>query len=176
MAGPARTRCRHIRSCLSFDDGYLSQGQDAGAILRARGWPGVLNLALHNLDTPGGLSTSRVKAMIAAGWEVDAHSLTHPDLTTLDAAALRREVAGSRAAIHARFGVPVNAFCYPAGRYDATVEAAVAAAGYRAATTERPGAARPSDDSYALPRIRVDRGDSTATVVAKVHAAVGSGR
>ena len=41
---------------LSFDDGYLSQGQEAGAILRAQGWPGVLNLALHNLDTPGGLT------------------------------------------------------------------------------------------------------------------------
>jgi peptidoglycan/xylan/chitin deacetylase (PgdA/CDA1 family) len=160
---------------LSFDDGYLSQGQDAGAILRARGWSGVLNLALHNLDTPGGLTTSRVKAMIADGWEVDAHSLTHPDLTTLDAAALRREIAGSRTAIHERFGVDVNAFCYPAGRYDATVAAAVAAAGYRAASTERPGAARPSDDPYALPRIRVDRGDSTATVVAKVRAALGSG-
>ncbi len=161
---------------LSFDDGYLSQGQAAGAILHEQGWPGVLNLALHNLDTPGGLSTSRVKTMIAGGWEVDAHSLTHPDLTTLDAAALRREVAGSRAAIRKRFGVPVNAFCYPAGRYDATVEAAVAAAGYHAATTELPGAARPVGDRYALPRIRVDRGDSTAAVVAKVHAAVGSGR
>jgi peptidoglycan/xylan/chitin deacetylase (PgdA/CDA1 family) len=160
---------------LSFDDGYLSQGQEAGAILRAVGWSGVLNLALHNLDTPGGLTTSRVKAMIADGWEIDAHSLTHPDLTTLDAVALRREVAGSRKAIHERFGVGVNAFCYPAGRYDANVKAAVNAAGYRAATTERPGAARPSDDPYALPRIRVDRGDSTATVVAKVRAALGSG-
>jgi peptidoglycan/xylan/chitin deacetylase (PgdA/CDA1 family) len=161
---------------LSFDDGYLSQGKEAGAILRAVGWPGVLNLALHNLDTPGGLSTSRVKTMIADGWEIDAHSLTHPDLTTLDAAALRREVAGSRTAIQRRFGVAVNAFCYPAGRYDATVEAAVLAAGYRAATTELPGAARPSADPYALPRIRVDRGDSTAAVVAKVRAALGSGR
>jgi peptidoglycan/xylan/chitin deacetylase (PgdA/CDA1 family) len=160
---------------LSFDDGYLSQGQEAGTILQAYGWPGVLNLALHNLDTPGGLTTSRVKTMIAGGWEIDAHSLTHPDLTTLDAAALRREVAGSRTAIRKRFGVPANAFCYPAGRYDATVEAAVQAAGYRAATTELPGAARPGGDPYALPRIRVDRGDSTAAVVAKVHAAVGSG-
>jgi peptidoglycan/xylan/chitin deacetylase (PgdA/CDA1 family) len=160
---------------LSFDDGYLSQGQEAGAILRAVGWPGVLNLALHNLDTPGGLTTSRVKAMIADGWEIDAHSLTHPDLTTLDAAPLRREIAGSRAAIHERFGVDVNAFCYPAGRYDATVEAAVRAAGYRAATSELPGAAAPSNDRYALPRIRVDRGDATAAVVAKVRAALGSG-
>jgi peptidoglycan/xylan/chitin deacetylase (PgdA/CDA1 family) len=161
---------------LSFDDGYLSQGQEAATILHAYGWPGVLNLALHNLDTPGGLTTSRVKTMISYGWEVDAHSLTHPDLTTLDVIALRREVAGSRKAIHERFGVPVNAFCYPAGRYDATVEAAVDAAGYHAATTELPGAAAPSDDRYELPRIRVDRGDSTAAVVAQVRAALGSGR
>jgi peptidoglycan/xylan/chitin deacetylase (PgdA/CDA1 family) len=160
---------------LSFDDGYLSQGREAGAILRAHGWPGVLNLALHNLDAPGGLSASRVETMIGDGWEIDAHSLTHPDLTTLDAAALRREVAGSRTAIQERFGVPVNAFCYPAGRYDATVEAAVRAAGYRAATTVEDGVARASADRYALPRIRVDRGDGAAAVVAKVRAAVGSG-
>jgi peptidoglycan/xylan/chitin deacetylase (PgdA/CDA1 family) len=160
---------------LSFDDGYLSQGQEAGAILRAQGWPGVLNLALHNLDVPGGLSASRVKTMIGDGWEIDAHSLTHPDLTTLDATALRREVAGSRTAIQERFGVSVNAFCYPAGRYDATVEAAVRAAGYRAATTVEQGVARASADRYALPRIRVDRGDGAAAVVAKVRAALGSG-
>ncbi|MES1193055.1 MAG: polysaccharide deacetylase family protein, partial [Solirubrobacterales bacterium] len=88
---------------------------------------------------------------------------------------LRREVAGSRTAIKERFGVPVNAFCYPAGRYDATVEAAVRAAGYRAATTVEDGVARASADRYALPRIRVDRGDGAAAVVAKVRAAVGSG-
>ncbi|MET0604041.1 MAG: polysaccharide deacetylase family protein [Baekduia sp.] len=159
----------------SFDDGYLSQGQEAGAILREQGWPGVLNLALHNLDTPGGLSASRVKTMIRDGWEIDAHSLTHPDLTTLNAAALRREIAGSRTAIQERFGVPVNAFCYPAGRYDATVEAAVRAAGYRAATTVEDGVARASADRYALPRIRVDRDDGAAAVVAKVRGALGSG-
>jgi peptidoglycan/xylan/chitin deacetylase (PgdA/CDA1 family) len=159
---------------LSFDDGYLSQGKDAGAILRAQGWPGVLNLALHNLDTPGGLTVSRVKTMVRDGWEIDAHSLTHPDLPTLDAAALRREVAGSRAAIRDRFGVPVDAFCYPAGRFDATVEAAVKAAGYRAATTELPGAAHARGDRFQLPRIRIDRGDSAAAVVARVRAALGS--
>jgi len=159
---------------LSFDDGYLSQGKDAGAILRDAGWPGVLNLALHNLGTPGGLTESRIRTMVADGWEVDAHSLTHPDLTTLDAAALRREVAGSRAEIHQRFGVPADAFCYPAGHYDATVEAAVKAAGYRAATTELDGAAHAGGDPLQLPRIRIDRGDSGPTVVAKVRSALGS--
>jgi peptidoglycan/xylan/chitin deacetylase (PgdA/CDA1 family) len=160
---------------LSFDDGYLSQGVAAGDILRRAGWPGVLNLAWHNLGTPGGLTAGRVKTMIGDHWEIDAHSLTHPDLTTLDAASLKREVAGSRAKIRDTFGVAADAFCYPAGKYDPAVEAAVRAAGYRAATTEVPGAARPGGDHYALPRIRVDAGVSAASVLSSVRAAVGSG-
>jgi peptidoglycan/xylan/chitin deacetylase (PgdA/CDA1 family) len=156
---------------LSFDDGYLSQGRDAGAILARAHWPGVLNLAWHNVGVPGGISATRARELIRAGWEIDAHSLTHPDLTTLGPKALEREVAGSRAAIHDAFGVPVNAFCYPAGRFDPAVEAAVRAAGYRAATSELPGAATPTQDRYALSRIRVDANDTAATVLARVRAA-----
>jgi peptidoglycan/xylan/chitin deacetylase (PgdA/CDA1 family) len=160
---------------LSFDDGYLGQGRIAGPVLAARRWPGVINVVLHNLGTPGGISATRLRALIQAGWELDAHSLTHPDLTTLGPAALRRELAGSRAALRQRFGVAVDAFCYPAGRFDPAVEAAARAAGYRAATTELPGAARPSGDRFALPRIRVDGADTAAAVVAKAQRAVGSG-
>jgi peptidoglycan/xylan/chitin deacetylase (PgdA/CDA1 family) len=155
---------------LSFDDGYLSQGQDAGAILAARRWPGVLNLAWHNLGTPGGLTRTRVQQLVAAGWEIDAHSLTHPDLTTLDATALRHEVAGSRQQIQAAFGVPVDAFCYPAGRFDPAVEQAVRDAGYRAATSELPGRATSDQDRFALSRIRVSAGDTAAAVLARVSA------
>jgi peptidoglycan/xylan/chitin deacetylase (PgdA/CDA1 family) len=162
---------------LSFDDGYLGQGTIAGPVLAAHRWPGVINVALHNLGIPGGISRTRLRRLVRAGWEVDAHSLTHPDLTTLGPAALRREVAGSRAALRRRLGVPVDAFCYPAGRYDAAVVAAVRAAGYRAATTEVPGAARPSGDRFTLPRIRVDGADTPVTVLARVRAALhlGSG-
>jgi peptidoglycan/xylan/chitin deacetylase (PgdA/CDA1 family) len=159
---------------LSFDDGYLGQGKIAGPILAARRWPGVINIVLHNLGTPGGISATRVRELLQAGWEVDAHTLTHRDLTTLGPADLRHEVAGSRVALRHRFGVPVDAFCYPAGRFDATVQSAVRAAGYRAATTELPGAAGPRDDRYALPRIRVTGGESAATLVTDVRAAVGS--
>jgi peptidoglycan/xylan/chitin deacetylase (PgdA/CDA1 family) len=155
---------------LSFDDGYLSQGRDAGAILGRQRWPGVLNLAWHNLGVPGGISRTRVRELIAAGWEVDAHSLTHPDLTALGPQALKREVAGSRAAIQDAFKIPVNAFCYPAGRFDPAVEAAVRAAGYRAATSELPGPATPTQDRYALSRIRVDASDTPQTVLERVRA------
>lgn len=156
---------------LTFDDGYLSQGKDAGAILAQRGWPGVLYLAWHNLGTPGGITRTRVQAMLKAGWEIDAHTIDHRDLTTLGAADLREEVAGSRQKIRQAFGVPVNGFCYPAGRFDPAVEQAVRDAGYRSATTELPGRATPSQDRFALSRIRVSAGDSPGAVLARVRGA-----
>jgi len=158
---------------LTFDDGYLSQYAHAKPTLRAAGWPGVLYLEGKNLGA-GGLTTRQVHSMIAAGWEVGAHTLTHPDLTTVDDATLRREVAGSRTLLQRRLGVPVNAFCYPAGRNDARVRAAVRAAGYKTATTVEPGIARPGDDPFALPRIRVNGTDSPQTVLDHVRSGTGA--
>jgi peptidoglycan/xylan/chitin deacetylase (PgdA/CDA1 family) len=151
---------------VSFDDGYSGQSTAAARTLRELGWPGVLDLEVHNLHVAGGLHALQVRRMLAAGWELASHTLTHPDLTTVDPARLHRELAGSRALLAERFGVPVRFFCYPAGRYDARVEAAVRAAGYAGATTEVPGIASATSPPYALPRIRVDGGESPATLLA----------
>jgi peptidoglycan/xylan/chitin deacetylase (PgdA/CDA1 family) len=140
---------------VSFDDGYDSQYRAARPILRRLGWPGVLNLEVHNLHVAGGLSDRQVREMLAAGWELAAHTITHPDLTTVGPARLDREVAGSRAALRRRFGVPVRFFCYPSGRYDAATERAVGAAGFSGATTTVAGIATPHGDPFALPRLRV---------------------
>jgi peptidoglycan/xylan/chitin deacetylase (PgdA/CDA1 family) len=155
---------------ISFDDGYLSQARAARAVLDRRGWPGVLNLEVHNVGLPGGLSRGQVTALARDGWEIDAHTLTHPDLTTLDPAALRREVAGSRAWLRRVFGLPVRFFAYPAGRYDPAVEAAVRHAGFEGATTTAPGIGRPHQDQYALPRIRVLPETTARQLVALVRA------
>jgi peptidoglycan/xylan/chitin deacetylase (PgdA/CDA1 family) len=153
---------------VSFDDGYSGQSTHAARTLRALGWPGVLDLEVHNLHVAGGLHALQVERMLAAGWELASHTLTHPDLTTVDPARLRRELAGSRALLRREFHAPVRFFCYPAGRYDARVEAAVRAAGYAGATTEVPGAASSASDPYALPRVRVNGGESPAAVLAAV--------
>ncbi len=120
---------------LSFDDGYRPQFTYALPELRRHGWAGVLNLKAEGSD----LYPSNVEAMIDAGWELAAHTIHHLDLTELDAAQLTEEVAGSRQILRREYGVPVSDFCYPAGRYDDTVVAAVEAAGYTGATTEIPG-------------------------------------
>jgi peptidoglycan/xylan/chitin deacetylase (PgdA/CDA1 family) len=153
---------------LSFDDGYRSQFAKAMPTLRGAGWPGVLNLQLSLPPSQGGLTESQVRQMVAAGWEVDAHTINHLDLTTLDAAGLQREIAGSRKIIQKRFGVPVNFFCYPAGRYDPTVEASVKQAGFTGATTTQPGWATPAEDPYRLPRVRVNSGTAPATLLQQI--------
>lgn len=158
---------------VSFDDGYLSHFTHAKPVLRAAGWPGVLNLEGSNIGK-GGLTRRQVRTMIGAGWEVDSHTLTHPDLRTLDDASLARELEGSRALLRREFGVPAAFLCYPAGRFDARVVAAARAAGYRAATTVDPGTASPSDDPFALPRIRVNGTDSPETVLRNVRAGTAS--
>ena len=158
---------------ISFDDGYRSVADAAWPHLQRRSWPAVLNLTVKNLHVSGGLSQYRVRRLLADGWELASHTLTHPDLPGLDPRALTHEVAHSRAVLQAKFGVPVDFFCYPAGRYDARVIRAVRQAGYLGATTTLEGVARP-DEPYELRRIRVSRGAGVDGLADKLVALSGS--
>jgi peptidoglycan/xylan/chitin deacetylase (PgdA/CDA1 family) len=137
---------------LSFDDGYRPQFTFALPTLRKHGWAGVLNLKAEGSD----LYESNVKAMIAAGWELAAHTIHHLDLTELGPEELKEEVAGSRKLLQKEYGVPVNNFCYPAGQFDETVVKAVEEAGYTGATTEISGFAE-RDKPFELARLEILR-------------------
>src|SRR6201996_7745044 len=137
---------------LSFDDGYRPQFTFALPTLRKHGWAGVLNLKAEGSD----LYESNVKAMIAAGWELAAHTIHHLDLTELGPEELKEEVAGSRKILQREYGVPVDNFCYPAGQFDETVVKAVEEAGYTGATTEISGFAE-KDAPYELARLEILR-------------------
>jgi peptidoglycan/xylan/chitin deacetylase (PgdA/CDA1 family) len=149
---------------LSFDDGYRPQFTFALPELRRHGWAGLLNLKAEGSD----LYPSNVEAMIDAGWELAAHTIHHLDLTTLDAAQLEEEVAGSRRILRREYGVPVRNFCYPAGRYDDEVIAAVESVGYAGATTEIPVYAT-REHPYELGRFEV-LGSSGVTGIAEALA------
>src|SRR5256885_7261690 len=70
---------------LTFDDGYREDFTNVRPLLARRHWPGVLNLAVRNL-LDRKLTVAQIRTLIANGWEIDAHTLTHRDLTTLDGA------------------------------------------------------------------------------------------
>ena len=64
--------------------------------------------------------------------------------------------------------MPVDFFCYPSGRVNATVVAAVRAAGYRGATTTVEGYAS-AKQPFELPRVRVNGSDTAATLMARLR-------
>src|SRR5205085_8836963 len=117
----------------------------------------------------GNLVPARVRQLLAAGWEIDAHTFTHPDLTGVGTAQLRREIDGSRKWIRSVFGAPADFFCYPFGRYDARVVSQVRRAGYLGAETQRAGDASWGNGLYSLPRIEVLRTDGVAGLAAKLE-------
>jgi peptidoglycan/xylan/chitin deacetylase (PgdA/CDA1 family) len=151
---------------LSFDDGYLGQYLYAMPILEKKGWAGQLNLKSEGSD----LSSKQVTKMYRAGWEIASHTITHPDLTTLDPATLEHELVGSKQQLEKDLGIEIVNFCYPAVRYDAEVAKAVEAAGYRGATTVNPGLAEKSMP-FELNRIRIDKGDGAEALADKLSAA-----
>jgi len=148
---------------LSFDDGYLGQYLDAMPILSRQGWAGLLNLKAEGSD----LSSKQVGKMIQAGWEIASHTITHPDLTTLDSTSLETELVDSKRRLEKDLGIRIVNFCYPAGKYDDRVAEAVEAAGYRGATTVDPGLGR-SNMPFELQRVRIDRGDGADALAVKL--------
>ncbi len=147
---------------LTFDDGYPADYEVVSPLLKARHWAGNLNLQVGNLVP------KRVRELISAGWEIDAHTFTHPDLRRVGPAQLRHEIQGSRTWIRNVFKQPVDFFCYPYGRYDAAVIAEVRRAGFLGAETEVPGYASPSQGLDTLDRIEMVRGDGAAALAQKL--------
>ena len=153
---------------LTFDDGYRGDFVYARPVLRRLRWPGDLNLLVGNLG--GELTDGMVERLIDEGWELDAHTISHLDLTTMSGARLRREVTGSRETLRRRFHQPVNFFCYPGGKFDRETIRTVRRAGYRGATTELPGQAS-RGNMFELHRIRVAGSDGVSGLRQKLRRA-----
>ena len=160
---------------LTFDNGYVSQYDNAMPVLRRLGWVGVENMQLTGLPpSQGGLSESQVRALIKAGWELDTQGISHADLITLGPAALHYQIATARQILRRRYRVPVNWFAYPSGHYNATVIDALKSAGFVGSETVVPGWAAPGEDPFRLPRLRVLGGTSGPALLAEIASSRGA--
>lgn len=143
---------------LTFDDGYMDAFTAALPILQQHGYVATFYIISGFVGQPGYMGWDEIRALRDAGMEIGAHSVTHPDLTSLGLEELRAQVAHAGAAIAAEIGAPVLSFCYPAGRFNDTVVAVTGESGYTSATTTLSDG--PQDNPLTLPRLRVS-GDLT---------------
>lgn len=147
---------------LTFDDGLCGNHTHAFPVLQEYGFTGTLFLVEDLIGREHYLTEAMIAEMVAAGFEIGAHTRTHRDLTTLSDQTLRDETGGVKERLEERFGVEVTSLAYPAGAHDARVLRVVAEAGFLTAVTVRAGPASPEQGLLTLHRIRVNRGDGVA--------------
>ena len=138
---------RHF--CVTFDDGYRDNVETGEAILSELGIPGTIYLVTEVMDrrrpypwSPAAqaLTWDEAEAAQRAGvFDFQAHTRTHPWVTSLDDDAAWHEIDGSRRDVQERLGTPVTSFAYPAGMYGPRDVRVVERAGYAAAVTTDPG-------------------------------------
>jgi len=149
---------------ITFDDGFRSVYESALPVLCEYGQTATVFLSTGLSRPVSGdvrlpsscgremLSWDEIDELVAAGFELGAHTMTHPDLTSLDGEAVFREARGSKDIIEDRAGVEVDFFAYPYGWFDREVERIIAGIFKGACTVELALAGRGSDP-WAMERV-----------------------
>jgi len=150
---------------LTFDDGYRSVSENALTILARHRVTAIQFLVVGEIggqnrwDIAKGetaeplMDKEQVQSWLAAGHAIGSHSVSHPNLRKVSKAEAREEIVGSKKRLEDTFGVPVNHFCYPSGRYSPAVKEQVQEAGYQTACTVNFGVNVEGDSPFELRRI-----------------------
>ena len=153
---------------ITFDDGWLSQYQNALPILEQLHFPATFFVITKQV----GLGTAfmgldQLKALQRAGMTIASHTRTHPDLSKVNAAQLRNEIVGSRQDLQKMLGVTTDLIAYPYGCWSNRVAAVVKSAGYRAARALGGGISNSSATEYSLHSVLAT--DDMAAFVRDLH-------
>jgi peptidoglycan/xylan/chitin deacetylase (PgdA/CDA1 family) len=140
---------------LTFDDGYADAYTNALPLLRKYGYIGTFFVTVNLVGTPGYMTWDQVRALAAAGMDVQSHAMQHISMRNLTQAQLAYQMGTSRQTLAARIGRDVRFFAYPAGEYDANAMSGAAAAGYHGSFRKDGGSLQSIAWAHALRRARV---------------------
>ena len=177
------------RVAISFDDGYRDNHEVALPLLAKYGMTATFFLTSGFVDGDPAvaarlgaawqassneiepLSWTQVGELRAAGMSIGAHTVSHPVLGALAAAAVRAELTDSKNRLEDRCGGPITSLAYPYGVLGESVNretlSLAAETGYELAALVRFRGVRPGDSPLALPRFIAEL-DSAETLRQKV--------
>ncbi|MDR0787118.1 MAG: polysaccharide deacetylase family protein [Gemmatimonadota bacterium] len=155
---------------ITFDDGY-KDNLAAAETMRRHGLTGCFFITTDYIgtdrdgpwDTEEGVHSrwmdwDDVRSLVAMGYEVGSHTVTHPDLGITHGEGASREIRESKAVLEQESGHPVTHFGYPFGGHvnmTARNRELVRAAGYRSCMSAYGGIVTSDANLYDLRRLPV---------------------
>jgi peptidoglycan/xylan/chitin deacetylase (PgdA/CDA1 family) len=122
-------------------------------------WPGIDHwMATRFADELAPMSWDALRGLAHAGWEIGAHTCSHPHLPHLDEAGILRELTESKAVCEREMTRPCRSVAYPFGDADDRVRAAARTAGFEVAGGLS-AAAFANRDPFDWPRVGVWHGE-----------------
>jgi peptidoglycan/xylan/chitin deacetylase (PgdA/CDA1 family) len=120
---------------ITFDDGYEDNHDFAAADLQARNLPACFFVVSEFIDsdcqapwdahagvTSRWMGWDEVKALTRQGFEIGAHTRTHPDLGKTHGEAATDEIVGSKERLEKELETEITLFSYPFGGKDQITE------------------------------------------------------
>ena len=160
---------------LSFDDGMDDNHSVVLPLLREHGVRATVFVTTGLIGKPNPwmapesgarmMTVEELRDLAAAGFEIGAHTVSHPDLSRLGFDECLREMRESRDELERTLGVEVRTFAYPSCHYGPAAVEAARAAGFTAAVTCQ---GLGSWKRYEVRRSLMSGKDGTASFLAKL--------
>ena len=160
------SRPHRRRVILTFDDGSRTVFRNALPVLARYG---IRTIQFLVADAIGGtnhwdvrnrsevpdplMAVTEVRDWLSAGQQIGSHTLSHVNLTAIPEHQAKEEISASKKKLEDLFGVAIDHFCYPYGKWSRRVRDLVEGAGYTTAVTFDFGVNTETRDPFALRRI-----------------------
>lgn len=141
---------------ITFDDGYVTDLDEAAPLLAERGFPATFFLATSWIGKSGMLNPAGVRTLDAGPFTVGSHGATHRFLTHLGEHALVSELNLSREKLRVVTGRLPAYLSVPGGRHDRIVREKALELGFEGILTSDIGVAR-NTERVRIPRVVISR-------------------